>query len=459
MITVKNTKKYIVLIFLVLLVLGAFYIALKLHIEFRDRRNSGYNSPCDCSNIKTFTAGSWKGILLDDDIKYTDGAHNIVPYDFDGDGQVELIANSYRSDSLMIYTYKTDSHKKVNWARHVIDSSVGGGIPKTPLWQYIKSSISVKLLDGFLGGAHYTAVADLNGDGRTDLIVAGDRKKYDVVFYEAPENITDISAWKKHVLYKNDAHKTYHLEVGDIDKDGDLDVVLATKQDKRIGWLENKGEPMDWPVTWIDVNVPFAFNIRVSDLDRDGRNEVIASQDTPSIGGKLHLYSYSGDPKVKQNWRHNRIADLPNMQGLNVFEIADIDNDSNLDIVTGNQHGGIFLLKNPHPANINKIWESFIIAGDWDSREIDVGDIDSDGDQDILIADQKHNRLVWFENNGKNFCSKWSMNIIDESDLYLNWVHHVELADIDRDNILDIAVAAAGSNTFLCYFQNRPQSF
>ena len=44
-------------------------------------------------------------MLIDAAIDYTDGAHNIEPYDIDGDGRLELIANSYRSDALMTYRY------------------------------------------------------------------------------------------------------------------------------------------------------------------------------------------------------------------------------------------------------------------------------------------------------------------------------------------------------------------
>ena len=67
----------------------------------------------------------------------------------------------------------------------------------------------------------------MNGGGRDDIIVAGDLKGYDVVWYESPEDITKTAAWEKHVAYKNDSHRTYHVETGDIDGDGELDVAVA----------------------------------------------------------------------------------------------------------------------------------------------------------------------------------------------------------------------------------------
>ncbi|GAG03473.1 unnamed protein product, partial [marine sediment metagenome] len=82
-----------------------------------------------------------------------------IPYDIDGDGKVELIANSYRTDALILYKYDDGPHSSLNWSRYVIDSSVGGGNPRRPIIKFIKSTLKEKLLGGFTGGAHYTAIA------------------------------------------------------------------------------------------------------------------------------------------------------------------------------------------------------------------------------------------------------------------------------------------------------------
>jgi len=95
---------------------------------------------------------------------------------------------------------------------------------------------------------------------------------------------------------------------------------------------------------------------------------------------------------------------------------------------------------------------SYALDSDHDFREIDVGDIDNDTNNDIIVADEIQNMIIWFENPGMSLSETWMSHIIDKSSQYLKWCHCVELEDIDGDGDLDITVAAAGSNVFLLYF-------
>lgn len=87
--------------------------------------------------------------LIDGNIKYTDGAHNIVAYEIDGDGNVELVANSYRTDALVLYRHDGDPHDSLNWSRYAIDPSVGGSSPTTAIIKSIKFTLKEELLRAF----------------------------------------------------------------------------------------------------------------------------------------------------------------------------------------------------------------------------------------------------------------------------------------------------------------------
>lgn len=443
--------------------IGLVYVGYRLHRAYKNievgKETIGYKTPSRSLPNPVFKSEKWKGILIDADIACTDGAHNIVPYDIDDDGKVELVANSYRSDTLILYKYNSDPHDSPNWSRYVIDSSVGGSNPRRLVIKFIKSTLKEKLLGGFVGGAHYTAIADMNGDRRDDLIVAGDLKRYDVVWYEAPEDITKVSAWQKHIVYENDSHRTYHVETGDIDGDGDQDIVFATKTDNSLGWLENKGSVDGWPVTVLDANCLRCFNVRAADIDKDGKDEIIASEDDSKEGGKLHLYIYSGNPRIAQSWKRYDIAVFPKGHGVSVFEIIDMDKDGDLDIVACNHQGDVYVLENPYPLKVLSQWNQYTVTSNGlnsgrNFREIDVGDVDNDGDNDIIVADEDQNMIIWFENPEMPLSESWMHHIVDKSNQHLKWCHCVELGDIDDDGDLDIAVAAAASNVLLLYINN-----
>ena len=110
-------------------------------------------------------------------------------------------------------------------------------------------------------------------------------------------------------------------------------------------------------------------------------------------------------------------------------------------------------MENPYPNAIETEWTRYRI-GDADAREIDVGDMDNDGDLDIVVVDQNADMVLWYENDGTTLRENWTAHIIDIAyNGYLEWAHGVGIADVDRNGYLDVAVAAAHGNAFQLYFQ------
>jgi len=415
----------------------------KTKANLEDIRFTDYDGNLLSYEIEKPTSGNvsgshWSRVLVDDNRVYTDGAHNILCYDVDVDGNLELVTCSYRADSLQFYKYYGDSHNSSNWVRYVIDNNVGGGTGGS--------------------GAHYIAIADINSDGRMDLILAEDQQQEDVVAYLAPVDRLNMSAWQKHILFDDDTIGVYALEAGDIDGDGDPDICLATRTAQKLGWLENNGTLDNWPVTWIDQNVRDLFNAKIGDLNHDGKGEVVCNYaSTSSSDGYYLWYNYSGDPRNATNWVKHTMANVGtgSVIGSYSLEIVDMDFDGNLDVVGCNlDQNDIYIFENPYPGDMSVLWPKYKVHDDYNSRDSDIVDIDGDGDLDIVGADSNKDAAFWLENPGNPFTPSWKDHVIDSSSSYLDWTHMADFGDIDGDGHLDVAVAAAGwSSSTGCTFQ------
>lgn len=130
-------------------------------------------------------------------------------------------------------------------------------------------------------------VADLNRDGRPDLIVVEERGD-ELAWFENP-------TWTRHVLARG-VPRTINLEVWDWDRDGRPDIAMAhnfeTNPEKSLGnvlLLQTAGDPRElWTKTEID-RVPTAHRLRSIDPKGDGKRLLLVA---PLVGLKARAPAY-----------------------------------------------------------------------------------------------------------------------------------------------------------------------
>lgn len=141
-----------------------------------------------------------------------------------GDGYLDLIA-PYRSAALAWFEnpahHGGDPYEE-SWTPHVIDAAPGFSAA---------------------GGGMTTATADLNGDGRIDVVMAPMYAAGRLVWYEAPEQ-RRRGTWVRHVI--GDASYVHQgsLRIADFDGDGSLDIGFAEQEQsatRRIGIWYHRG--------------------------------------------------------------------------------------------------------------------------------------------------------------------------------------------------------------------------
>ena len=148
-----------------------------------------------------------------------------------------------------------------------------------------------------LPGAYQCAVADMNGDGKPDIIaLSSDRSE--IAWYENP-------TWKKHLLTTS-THGNIDIAAYDLDGDGRMEIAVASEFDLgstrtggRLQWFKAGAEvTAEW--TGHDIAMlPTAHRLRWADWDGDGRKELVAvpilgpGAAAPAYAAPLSITSYA----------------------------------------------------------------------------------------------------------------------------------------------------------------------
>jgi len=188
-----------------------------------------------------------------------------------------------------------------------------------------------------LGGGYHVVAADLNHDGKPDLIALSTRGN-ELVWFENP-------TWERHVLATGLAHQINCVPVG-ADADGIPEIVLASEFDMLaknsigiVSVLRHDGDPRrPWKATEID-RIPTSHRLRLADIDGSGKPVVInaaltnAHAEPPDYRGATPLVYYR--PGV---WKRETIQ--PENNGLvHGLYILDWDGDGRDEILTAGFEG------------------------------------------------------------------------------------------------------------------------
>jgi hypothetical protein len=308
--------------------------------------------------------------------------------DLDGDEDLDIVSIAYDAPQY-VHVWRNDGAGEIPFEHTIIDDDITG---------YLDDK----------------GIADLDGDGLNDLVLG---TEFQLVWYQAPD-------WDRELIAPG-ANFTTDMQVGDVDADGDPDLIVAEYDIQQIEWFRN---PRIGGGSWtaVPIGPGRAHDVEVADMNNDSKLDVVIR----GHFGPTTMF-------LQQNpttWTAVPISAAIDNEGLH---LADINGDTRKDII---QNG--YWLESPPDPSMGAAWTKHSFDASWEASTVavSVADLNEDTRPDILIAfGESAGELAWYEapldpENGPG----WTKHPIASP---IDYVHTFKTIDMDGDGQLDIVFA------------------
>lgn len=324
---------------------------------------------------------------------------------------------------------------------------------KTPQSKFISSHFKDVTktnlpINSLLGRSMDAKPADLDGDGDLDIVIANEWNSNLILINDGKGIFTDESEVRLPLV----KHDSEDIAIGDFDNDGDLDIIFVSEDDQTNEYYLNKGKGY-----FEDASSKFPISettnaVLTHDINDDGHLDILMGN-APNNGG-LDGQNTCLINDGKGGWINETDLRFPkSTKTTQDLELGDIDGDGDLDLIIGNEDDNELWLNDGKGFFTDVSDHLPIKTGECETREVDFGDIDGDGDLDIFLANVNFRQIknsqnrIWI-NDGKGVFSDKTEELLPQEKM-----HTVDgdFCDLDNDGDLDIITANAFGNSYRVY--------
>lgn len=234
-------------------------------------------------------------------------------------------------------------------------------------------------------GAHTldVALADVNGDGHLDAILAVEKLPNRLYLNDGRGKFT----WKKGVFLEA-SNDTEHVRIGDFDKDGNLDVIFVAEDDQNHEFYLGNGDGTFRNVTERLPAKSEANGLDIGDVNGDGLLDIIVGNTGPTPQNFLWL----NNPDKPGHFIDHTKEGLPALRWeTQSVKLADLNGDGIPDLITGNEVPPNRLLFNDGKGRFTEQAEKLELTVPLHTREVLTFDANGDKHLDLLFLNLTSN--------------------------------------------------------------------
>ncbi len=282
--------------------------------------------------------------------------------DLDGDGKPDLVVVDFDASTVSVLR-NTSTGSTISFAAQVVLSTDLGS------------------------GPFNVAIQDLNADGKPDLAVANDIAGTISVYQNqsSPGTLT-ASSFATRVNFTTGSDP--FVTIADINGDGKPDLVAANWGSNTLSVLRNLSTGGTITTSSFATKSDFAtgthpFSIAAGDIDDDGKVDLVTANESSSNASVLRNTSSGSTISFSTK------IDYPTDAGSRFAAVCDLDGDGKLDLAVVNRLGDdISLLKNQSTPGSVSFASTVNIGANARARNIVAGDIDGDGQPELFVANE-----------------------------------------------------------------------